>query len=145
MELNFDKIIRIKKIRIEKSELSKEENKLSSPVITDKENVKRMHDIFKEILNEMACPPNPDSVYQRKKFVFIVLFMCSPDALAGSRMAPGLRDELAKAMGMKEPSTVSNYCSDLVFFYQNYSDFRENVNEIFSKMTIRLREEGLIE
>lgn len=31
MELDFNKIIRLKKIRIEKSELSEEENTLASP------------------------------------------------------------------------------------------------------------------
>jgi hypothetical protein len=36
MELDFNKIIRLKKIRIEKSELSEEERVLTTPVLTDK-------------------------------------------------------------------------------------------------------------
>ena len=36
MELDFNKIIRLKKIRIEKSELSEEENTLASPILRDK-------------------------------------------------------------------------------------------------------------
>ena len=35
MELDFNKIIRLKKIRIEKSELSEEENTLASPIFID--------------------------------------------------------------------------------------------------------------
>ena len=33
MELDFNKIIRLKKIRIEKSELSEEENALTTPIL----------------------------------------------------------------------------------------------------------------
>ena len=36
MELDFNKIIRLKKIRIEKSELTEEENVLTSPILRDK-------------------------------------------------------------------------------------------------------------
>ena len=145
MEFDFKKIIRIKRIRIEKSELSKEETELSAPIITDKSKVGRLFEIFKEIMEERPCPPNPDSVYQRKKFIFISLFLYSPNALAGSRMIPGLREELAKTLGIKEPSTISNYCSDLVFLYQNYSDFREDIIKIFSQVVERMKQEGMIE
>ena len=44
MELDFNKIIRLKKIRIEKSELSEEENILTSPVLKDKSLI---HEIYK--------------------------------------------------------------------------------------------------
>jgi hypothetical protein len=46
MELDFNKIIRLKKIRIEKSELSEEENALTAPVLKDKSLI---HCIFRRI------------------------------------------------------------------------------------------------
>lgn len=41
MELDFNKIIRLKKIRIEKSELSEEENALTAPILKDKSLIGR--------------------------------------------------------------------------------------------------------
>ena len=45
MELDFNKIIRLKKIRIEKSELSEEENALTAPILKDKSLI---HEITKK-------------------------------------------------------------------------------------------------
>lgn len=81
MELDFNKIIRLKKIRIEKSELSEEENALTAPVLKDKSLIHEIYKIFAELLNERGCPPNIDSVTQRKKFIFIILYLFSPSSL----------------------------------------------------------------
>ena len=60
MELDFNKIIRLKKIRIEKSELSEEENALTTPILKDKSLIHEIYKIFVELLNERGCPPNID-------------------------------------------------------------------------------------
>ena len=60
MKLDFNKIIRLKKIRIEKSELSEEENILTSPILKDKSLIHEIYKIFVEVLNERGCPPNID-------------------------------------------------------------------------------------
>lgn len=52
MKLDFNKIIRLKKIRIEKSELSEEENTLTSPILKDKSLIHEIYKIFVELLNE---------------------------------------------------------------------------------------------
>lgn len=49
MELNFDRIIRLKKIRIKKSELSEEENAISTPILSDKSLIYEIYKIFAEI------------------------------------------------------------------------------------------------
>ena len=61
MELDFNKIIRLKKIRIEKSELSEEENALTAPILKDKSLIHEIYKIFVELLNERGCTPNIDS------------------------------------------------------------------------------------
>ena len=66
MELDFNKIIRLKKIRIEKSELSEEENALTTPILKDKSLIHEIYKIFVKLLNERGCPPNIDSVTQRR-------------------------------------------------------------------------------
>ena len=57
MELDFNKIIRLKKIRIEKSELSEEENTLASPILRDKSLIRDIYKIFVELLNSRSLPP----------------------------------------------------------------------------------------
>ena len=50
MELDFNKIIRLKKIRIEKSELTEEENVLTSPILRDKSLIEEVYKTFVEIM-----------------------------------------------------------------------------------------------
>ena len=114
MELDFNKIIRLKKIRIEKSELSEEENALTAPILKDKSLIHEIYKIFVELLNERGCPPNIDSVTQRKKFIFIILYLFSPSSLAGGKMTAGLRPELARVLVFNQnvpfPTTVRMSC-----------------------------------
>lgn len=55
MELDFDKIIRIRKIRSVKSDLSKEENTLSRPVLSDKKLIPEIHKVFTSLIVERGC------------------------------------------------------------------------------------------
>ena len=113
MELDFNKIIRLKKIRIEKSELSEEENALTAPILKDKSLIHEIYKIFVELLNERGCPPNIDSVTQRKKFIFIILYLFSPSSLAGGKMTAGLRPELARVLGVVERRDFGQFYVDI--------------------------------
>ena len=114
MELDFNKIIRLKKIRIEKSELSEEENALTAPILKDKSLIHEIYKIFVELLNERGCPPNIDSVTQRKKFIFIILYLFSPSSLAGGKMTAGVREEMSMVLGFSPrvqfPTTALMSC-----------------------------------
>ena len=129
MELDFNKIIRLKKIRIEKSELSEEENALTTPILKDKSLIHEIYKIFVELLNERGCPPNIDSVTQRKKFIFIILYLFSPSSLAGGKMTAGLREEMSRVLGV---------------LYQNYGDFSGDIEYLYTEIVNRLRIKGLI-
>ena len=144
MELNFNKIIRLRKIRIEKSELSEEENALTLPMLSDKTLIREVYKTFVEILNERGCPPNIDSVTQRKKFIFIILYLFSPSALAGGKMAAGLREEMSKVFDIQSKSTISDNCADVVFLYQNYGDFSRDIEYLYTEIVNRLKIKGLI-
>ena len=144
MELNFDRIIRLKKIRIEKSELSEEENTLTSPILTEKSLIREVYHMFIEILSERGCPPNIESVTQRKKFIFIILYLFSPSTLAGGKTVYGIRSEIAKVIGIQSECTISNNCEDVVFLYQNYVDFSGDVEYLYAEIVNRLKFKGLI-
>lgn len=138
MEFDFDKIIRLKKVRMEKSVLSEKENLLSEPILEDRSMICGLYSIFKDALNEKGCPPRIDSVNQRKKFIFIVLYLYAPSVLAGGKMPKGLREEICKALNFHSVSTISDNCSDIVFLYQNYSNFSSDVKDIFDYIMNRV-------
>ena len=130
MKLDFNKIIRLKKIRIEKSELSEEENILTSPILKDKSLI---HEIYKIFV-----------VTQRKKFIFIILYLFSPSSLAGGKMTAGLREEMSRVLGVQSKSTISDNCTDVVFLYQNYGDFSGDIEYLYTEIVNRLKFKGLI-
>ena len=52
MELNFDKIIRLKKIEIDKAELSNEEKTLKQPVLTNMEFIPEIYETYKSTIGK---------------------------------------------------------------------------------------------
>ena len=128
----------------QKSRLSERENELSRPFLSDYSLIPTLYAWFKEILANRDCPPNPESVNQRKKFLFIILFLYSPSVLAGGKMPDGLRDALCRMLGMNIGSTISKNCADVVFLYQNYKDFRQDIEYLYNQIVKRLKSKGLI-
>jgi hypothetical protein len=106
--------------------------------------IHEIYKIFVELLNERGCPPNIDSVTQRKKFIFIILYLFSPSSLAGGKMASGLRPEIAKVLGVQSECTISDNCADVVFLYQNYGDFSGDIEYLYTEIVNRLKFKGLI-
>ncbi|ADV44763.1 hypothetical protein [Bacteroides helcogenes] len=124
--------------------ISGEESALTSPLLKDKSLIREIYGIFIELLNEKGCPPNVDSVTQRKKFIFIILYLFSPSSLAGGKMTAGLRPEIAKVLGIQSECTISDNCADVVFLYQNYGDFSRDIEYLYTEIVNRLRFKGLI-
>lgn len=93
MTKEFSSIVELKSIREQKSRLSERENELSSPILTDFSLIPELYTWFKELLDGVVCPTNPESVTQRKKFLFIVLFLFAPACwpAAGCRTESGQR------------------------------------------------------
>ena len=132
MTKEFSSIVELKSIREQKSRLSERENELSSPILTDFSLIPELYTWFKELLAGMACPPNPESVTQRKKFLFIVLFLFAPSVLAGGRLPNGIR------------CVISNNIADVSFIYQQYKDFRQDIEYLYNQILERLKVKGLI-
>lgn len=138
MELNFDKIIRLKKIEIDKAELLNEEKILKEPTLTDMNLIPDIYEIYKSTIGK-----NYASVQNRKKFIFVVLYLYSPSTLScNKRMPTGLRDEIASVVNLYNKSTISTNYSDVIFLYQNYSDFRNDVSRIYNSIVEKLNEKN---
>ena len=144
MTKEFSSIVELKSIREQKSRLSEREHELSLPVLTDLSLVPEIYNWFKEILSGMACPPNPESVIQRKKFLFIVLFLFAPSVLAGGRLPNGIRAEISGVFPDVSPCVLSNNIADVSFIYQQYKDFRQDIEYLYGQILERLKVKGLI-
>lgn len=144
MVKEFSVVSELKAIREQKSRLSERENELSAPVLSDLELIPVIYEWFKEVLSEMAFPPQVECITQRKKFLFIVLFLFSPRVLAGGRMPNGVRKSLEEVFPNVKPCTISNNLADVVFLYQQYKDFRQDIEYIYTEIVSRLKFKGLI-
>lgn len=140
----FSSIMELKAIREQKSRLSEREQELSSPILDDYSLIPEIYAWFKEILAERTCPSNPESVTQRKKFLFIVLFLFAPSVLAGGRLPNGIRTEISGVFPDVSPCVISNNIADVLFIYRNYKDFRQDIEYLYNQILERLKVKGLI-
>nr|DAQ01555.1 MAG TPA: hypothetical protein [Caudoviricetes sp.] len=144
MTKEFSSIVELRSIREQKSRLSEREQELASPILTDLSLIPEIYDWFKELLAGMDCPPNPESVTQRKKFLFIVLFLFAPSVLAGGRLPNGIRAEISGVFPDVSPCVISNNIADVSFIYQQYKDFRQDIEFIYNQVLEKLKIKGLI-
>ena len=144
MTKEFSSIVELKSIREQKSRLSEREQELSSPVLCDTSLIPQIYFWFKEILSDTGCPPNIESVTQRKKFLFIVLFLFAPSVLAGGRLPNGIRAEISGVFPDVSPCVISNNIADVSFIYQQYKDFRQDIEYLYCQIVERLKSKGLI-
>lgn len=144
MTKEFSSIVELKAIREQKSRLSEREQALSAPMLTDFALIPEIYSWFKEILSQSDCPPNFESVTQRKKFLFIVLFLFAPSVLAGGRLPNGIRAEIAGVFPDVSPCVISNNIADVSFIYRQYKDFRQDIEFIYNQVLERLKIKGVI-
>ena len=144
MVKEFSIISELREIRKKKSWLSEREHELAVPILTDIELIPVIYGWFSDILSNMDFPPCLDRVLQRKKFLYIILFLFAPSTLAGGRMPNGIRKSLEDLFSHVRPCTISNNVADTVFFYQQYKDFRADIDNIYIQIMDRLKAKGLI-
>ena len=140
----FSEISELKSIREQKSRISERERELSAPILQDVELIKTIWAWFREIQDERDCPSRSGGTQQRKMFIFIILFLYSPSVLAGGRIPNGLRESIAMAIDWKDRTFISHNIESVVFLYQNYKDFRSDIDYLYIEIESRLRGQGLI-
>lgn len=141
---DFSIIQQIKYIKEQKEELSRVEANISAPLLSNKSIIPDIYQIFKEILSEQDFPPIPDSPPQRKKFMFVILFLYSPKTLAGYHSPRGLRKAIAKAIGLHDVTFISNNIETVSFLSRNDKHFKQDIEYLYSEVVYRLKIKGLI-
>ena len=139
----FSEISELKSIREQKSRLSERESELSAPIMSDLDYIPSIYKWFCEIQDFRDCPGNKDSVHIRKKFIFIILFLYAPSVLAGGRMPKGLRDKIAESVNISDKTFISHNIETVVL-YNNYKDFRKDIEYIYTGIVSRLKDNGMI-
>lgn len=129
----FSEIAEIKSIREQKSKLSEREKELTEPTLTDLDMIGTLYGWFQEIISQKEMF-RVGNVTQRKKFIFIILFLYSPSTLAGGKMKNGLRNKLGEILGINAQTAISDNRNSLVFSYQLYKYFRQDVDFIYMEM-----------
>ncbi len=141
---DFSIIEQRKLVKEKKEKLSRIEQNLSSPILTDKSLIPEIYELFKRVLSEQDFSPMPESPHQRKKFVFVILFLYSPKTLAGYHSPRGLRDAIAKAIGLRDVTFISNNIETVAFLSQNDKYFKEDIEYLYTEIITRLKIKGLI-
>lgn len=137
MGIDFQKLIDLKKTREDIANLKEYERTLSAPLSPNTDIVKRAYEIFTDILSDRICAPNIESVTQRKKFLFIILYIFAPGVLIGDVMPKGFRRMLSEILNVHK-TVISDNCNDIVFLYQNYKSFSDDVEDLYNEIRNRL-------
>lgn len=82
-------------------------------------------------------------VNKRRTFLFVVAYLFCPSALIGKKMPSGLRQKILDTMHLGAGSIISRYMSDLMFWYNHYKEFREDVNNAYAYVVDAMYKEGL--
>lgn len=144
MVIEFSIITELKSVREQKSRLSQREQELSEPLLTSLHLIPTIFRWYCELQGHSGLPERRASTRFRQKFIFILLFLYSPAALAGGKMTKGVRNVLAEVLGFRSPTAISNLCVNVMFYYHNYKDYREDVDYLFTEILTRLKINGLI-
>lgn len=140
----FNKILSIQEIKQKKEAVLQSEKQICSPVLTDYSLIPLIYQWFRDFMDSRDCPPAPDSVSQRKKFIFVILYLYAPASILGYKMPNGLRAQIAQTLGVRKHCSVSMYCEDLIFLSRHYKDFRNDIQDVYLFICDRLAAARLI-
>lgn len=91
--------------------------------------IPKIYEIFKDM------KVNDITTNDRKEFIFVVIYLYSPNKFFGGKMPQGMRKAITNAM--KTDSTcISRTCTELMILYTTYSDFRQGVDELMGKVLL---------
>lgn len=145
METPLAVISALSDIRERKSRLAEREAVLIKPLLTNWALMPKMYTWFKEILCRREPEPQVESPTQRRKILFVFLYLYAPVVLTGGKTPSGLRDAMAKAIHLKDVTFISHNIDNVVFHYQNYKEFQHEVNAIFEEIKQRMVAEKLVQ
>jgi len=135
MPMEFSAINELAQLRKEKDDIMVRESELSAPLLTDFELIPKLYEYYKEIQSNRLNSAEPGSRRYNRVFIFIIIYLYSPAALAGGKVTRGVRDVIAGVLGFKSPTAISNISADMMLQFNNYKDFRKEVEVVFRRIS----------
>lgn len=140
----FLKISDLRTIYEKRAKLEAEEFVLAAPILTDFKYIPIIYDWFCELSGCNKDFKSKKDGDHKREFLFIILFLYSPKALAGSKMKRGLRKILSNLLGLASPTGISNMLTSILVMYDNYKEHRMNVDYFYTEIMKRLKEAGIV-
>ena len=128
MEQIIETIKKIEKTRTTLCQAIADHELAASPKLKDLSLIPKIYEIFEQMKG------NEIKVNDRKEFIFVVIYLYSPNKFFGGKMPQGLRHAITKATKVTCASVISATCTELMVLYTTYSDFRQGVDELIQKV-----------
>ncbi len=137
-KIDLEKVSKLQEVRKKMYELSELIDKLGDPILSDLDLLPKIYEIYTQLYARRGFAEGAKYVYNRKKFIFVVLYLYCPKALAGERMRTGLRKEISKLFNLGSSTPISDNSAGLMSQYYAYADFQTDVeillDDIFEEL-----------
>lgn len=122
----FSSVSELKNTLQEEGDLRKRVEALGKPILNDMKQIPILLDRYK-----MMIAKDRLSVYERKVFLFVVVSLYDPKALAGKKMKHGLREIIGASLGFENKSTISDNLSNISNYYAHTPKFRKDTKQAY--------------
>lgn len=122
----FGSVSELKSTLQEEDDLKTRVKSLGKPVLNDIKQIPLLLDKYK-----MMVAKDTLSVYERKVFLFVVVSLFDPKALAGKKMKHGLREVIGASLGFVNKSTISDNMSNISDYYDQNYKFRKDTKQAY--------------
>ena len=129
ISLDLSKIRTAKSYEEDLRQTERKINEALEPIIKD---ARLLEDVYKYFLAFIEKGKKVMDANNRKKFLFIAVYLFCPSVLIGHTMPRGFRDRIKELINANSASIVSNDTASLMFLYNHYKDFREDVDSAYS-------------
>ena len=132
MEQIIETIKKIEKARTALRQAIADNELVTSPRLKDLSLIPKIYEIFEQMKGKEI------KVNDRKEFVFVIIYLYSPNKFFGGKMPQGLRRAITKATKITCANVISVTCTELMVLYTTYSDFRCGVDELMQAVLQKL-------
>lgn len=122
----FSSVSELKNTLQEEGDLRKRVEALGKPILNDMKQIPILLDRYK-----MMIAKDRLSVYERKVFLFVVVSLYDPKALAGKKMKHGLREIIGASLGFENKSTISDNLNNISSYYARTPKFRKDTKQAY--------------
>lgn len=136
VSMDLSKIRFARDAMAEMKHLERETNAALEPSIKDVSLVVEVYRLFVDFIQSRGKLMDANN---RKKFLFVAVYLFCPSVLIGHTMPRGFRDRIKELINAKSATTVSNDVANLLFLYNHYKDFKDDVDNAYSHVVEGMR------